>query len=156
MLPTQEWQTQQSSEFSAFRMYLERIRDTIPLTASNFNGREEICLQKCSEEPIFSEVIQYNQNAVTKLIEYYLDWLDKVTPGEGISRITGIWVYALLARLELPLTPERCFLLRELARKCSKIRSNISDATNKDIFIPINLIICLIANYFKQNDLIDK
>lgn len=157
ILPTLEWQNKQIAEFSAFRLYLENLRSNIPekFLTSTYQGREYICRQLAANKPKTTDIISYNQNHIAKLLELHIEWMDDVKKGEGISEETGAWLYGLLARLETPLSPERCHVIRELARKCSEIRGGLNEGCAKEYYEPLNLFICLVARYFYQYDLID-
>ncbi|XP_062413157.1 gem-associated protein 2 isoform X2 [Pungitius pungitius] len=73
-----------------------------------------------------------------------------------VSRLNqGRWLYALLACLEKPLLPEAHSSIRQLARRCAQLRSTLE--SNRDEKLPaLNLLICLVARYFEQNDLVDQ
>jgi hypothetical protein len=53
------------------------------------------------------------------VLEYHIDWLNTL---DDFIDEQGKWLYALLVRLELPLTPDVCSLLRTLARTCAQKR----------------------------------
>ncbi|KAG7237211.1 hypothetical protein INR49_032544 [Caranx melampygus] len=73
-----------------------------------------------------------------------------------VSRLNqGRWLYALLACLEKPLLPEAHSSIRQLARRCAQLRSTLE--SQEDEKLPaLNLLICLVARYFEQNDLADQ
>lgn len=91
------------------------------------------------------------QHEVEQLIEYHVRWMEE----RGFTKHFGCWMYALLVKLEKPLTPEMCSLLRNLARLCSKIRCDLMSADNP-LLPQLNLFICLVGRYFDQSDLADK
>ncbi|XP_061709307.1 uncharacterized protein LOC133519285 isoform X3 [Cydia pomonella] len=71
--------------------------------------------------------------------------------------LEGQWIYAFLACSRHPLLSETVSLLRDLARTCAEIRSNI-DQEEEDAYMkaaPMNLFICIVARYFEQYDLAD-
>ena len=58
-------------------------------------------------------------------------------------------MYILLARLELPLSPDCGSHLFSLAERCIQIRSEIKDQS--DIILPhLNIIITLVQKFFGQ------
>ena len=92
-------------------------------------------------------IIQYK---VETLLEYNAHWLEE----SGFSQLRGQWIYALLAKLEKPLKPEMCSLIRSIARTCCTLRSRLPTAD--DPFLPqLNLFIALVGRYFDQTDLAD-
>ncbi|GIY71664.1 gem-associated protein 2 [Caerostris darwini] len=101
-------------------------------------------------EPLLSIMLHLNQRRIITLLTYHVDWLE-IT---GFSDLQGKWVYALLVRMETPLDPDACDLLRRLARLCSKLRYELS--TSDDEFLkPLNLILSIVAHYFDQKDMSD-
>lgn len=83
------------------------------------------------------------------------DTLSYVKRGEGIKYETGLWLYSLLAALQIPLHHDSHHILRDLCRKIAEIRSALKDDCAKDVVVPLNLIICLVARFFGQLDLAD-
>lgn len=80
----------------------------------------------------------------------------------------GRWLYAFLAALEKPLSPEAFDTLRALARAASRARAKLglrsAEITEGDTsemeevrerITSLNLIICLVSRYFSQTDLAD-
>ncbi|KZS01392.1 Survival of motor neuron protein-interacting protein 1 [Daphnia magna] len=95
-------------------------------------------------------ILSLNQFMVETLLEYNVQWLEETS----FSQQRGQWLYALLAKLEKPLKPEMCSLIRTLARLCSTFRANLASA--EDPLLPqLNLFICLVGRYFDQTDLAD-
>lgn len=100
--------------------------------------------------PSLSIVCAMSQLLIEQVLNYHISWLE-VT---GFTPQQGRWFYALLACLEKPLTPEACSSLRSLARVCCKLRANLTSCEDP-ILAALNLLICLVANYFDQRDLAD-
>ena len=101
-----------------------------------------------------------NDTPVVQVLEYCVSWLG-VT---GWTPQYGPWLYALLVRLEKPLTPDTASLLRDLALTAARERRRIaaslgpqdsSEAPDENI-AALNLFICLVAKYFGQGDLEDS
>lgn len=86
-----------------------------------------------------------------KLLNLINDYLKAVNVTDDLNGNVGIWVYSTLATLELPLSPDNCHELRELAKEMAAIRSQLNTDEHKFL----NLCICLIANVFGQTDLAD-
>ncbi|KAK1139728.1 gem-associated protein 2 [Acipenser oxyrinchus oxyrinchus] len=89
--------------------------------------------------------------SVTIVLEYLMNWLGE----KAFTSELGRWLYALLACLEKPLLPEAHSLIRQLARRCSEVRASLESKEDKRLSA-LNLLICLVARYFEQNDLADK
>lgn len=87
---------------------------------------------------------------VETLLEYNVQWLEE----NDINQQRGQWLYALLAKLEKPLKPEMCSVIRTLARSCSSCRAKLAVAENP-LLPQLNLFICLVGRYFDQTDLAD-
>lgn len=95
-------------------------------------------------------------NIVDRLVEYHVTWADDLGGFTNIE-LQGPWLYALLARLEKPLHPDIQSTLRNLVLVCTRQRSVLPyPAPREDTLLPtLNLLICLVAKYFDQGDLID-
>jgi len=95
-----------------------------------------------------------------QVLEYVISWL-QVT---GWRAAYGPWLYALLTRLEKPLTPDVGSSLRDLALLCAQQRLVVAGKVEcietggvpDDTIAALNLFICLVAKYFDQGDLVDK
>ncbi|XP_067009427.1 gem-associated protein 2 isoform X2 [Anabrus simplex] len=128
LMPTLEWQQCQVADFSSLRQALAR--------------------RKAAGIPVPS----YKLPMIEQLLEYHVDWLKNRSE---LSLQQGRWLFALLACLELPLVPETCSVLRTLARKCACIRAAVEETADHPVVAPLNLLICLVARYFRQMDLAD-
>ncbi|KAK7071846.1 gem (nuclear organelle) associated protein 2 [Halocaridina rubra] len=100
--------------------------------------------------PLLSIVLNIKQKGIENLLEWHAQWLEVL----GFSKPQGQWFYALLACLEKPLTPESCSQIRHIARMCAKIRASLDTADHPDL-AQLNVIICIVARYFNQEDLAD-
>ncbi|XP_044022503.1 gem-associated protein 2 isoform X3 [Siniperca chuatsi] len=101
--------------------------------------------------PFLSIVSRLNQSTVLMVLEILISWFEE---REFVPQL-GCWLYALLACLEKPLLPEAHSSIRQLARRCAQIRSKLE--SQEDEHLPaLNLLICLVARYFEQNDLADQ
>ncbi|KAK7101891.1 gem-associated protein 2-like [Littorina saxatilis] len=101
--------------------------------------------------PLLSIIARMDQPTVIKVLEYHVNWLEAT----GFTRRQGQWFYSLLASLQKPLTPESCSWLRHLARISSILRATLK-SPEEEVLHELNLLICLVANYFDQRDLADK
>jgi len=171
-LPTKEWQHHQVAQFSELRtrmvQHIARSAKagniTKPRNLPSIDKEDEwsaFCYGPASDEtgakedgkgtrPLVSIIISLNQYQVETLLEYNIRWLEE----KEFSQQRGQWLYALLIKLEKPLIPEVCSLLRNLARICTTARANVKSP--EDQLVPqLNLLICLVGRYFDQSDLAD-
>ncbi|XP_071443868.1 gem-associated protein 2 [Hetaerina americana] len=174
--PTKEWQQLQVANFSSVRQRLARCRKNHnkhppPLKLppdDNYHEWYKMCFGRTLESteedgndfegkakvlPLLSIVTAIPHPVVEKMLEYEVEWLSSNRC--SFSHDQGSWLYALLAALELPLTPDTCSILRNLARLCSQLRAKLDKPDHPDV-AALNLFICLVANYFRQSDLADK
>ncbi|KAK6479052.1 gem-associated protein 2 [Huso huso] len=117
----------------------------------NDNENPGIDYVKMGFPPLLSIVSRLSQASVTIVLEYLMNWLGE----KAFTSELGRWLYALLACLEKPLLPEAHSLIRQLARRCSEVRASLESKEDKRLSA-LNLLICLVARYFEQNDLADK
>lgn len=168
--PTLEWQLYQVSDFSNVRMYISRLKDEIRTLKRQWKppkivlpdiDDEDGWIEACSSDnekgkdeisPTLTTIFCLNQPMVERMLEYLVEHLENVTE---IGYKLGQWIYALLAVVELPLTPDTCSCLRSLARTCSVMRAKSLETLKVHQIGAINLFICLVARYFRQLDLAD-
>jgi survival of motor neuron protein-interacting protein 1 len=167
--PSIEWQQCQVADFSSVRQNLARCRSSSIFKPSrSLPGRRDeagwyfLCFGNDNEPvergassggvlPLLSILLSMNQPLIHQVLEYHVEWLETKS---DLSMQQGRWLYSLLACLELPLLPETCSLLRTLARECSRLRALLTSIDHPSM-APLTLIICLVANYFRQMDLAD-
>ena len=84
------------------------------------------------------------QPHVELLLEYSLNWLREANK---LSDRQGQWLFSLMAVLEVPLTPDVCSTLRDIARVCATIRANgVSPSTVKIVTISKGEILHLLCS----------
>ncbi|XP_064489197.1 gem-associated protein 2-like isoform X2 [Ornithodoros turicata] len=160
--PPLKWQQEQVANFSAVRQKLARYKAVmkknkvkppirLPKIDDKTKWRSLCCGQETNNEPLLSIIGNLPQHNIERLISYHTEWIRD----SGFVSHMGKWLYALLACLEKPLHPEACFHIRALARACSSSRSTLVSAED-ECLVPLNLLICLIAYYFSQQDLADE
>uniref|UniRef100_A0A8C1FCV0 Gem-associated protein 2 n=2 Tax=Cyprinus carpio TaxID=7962 RepID=A0A8C1FCV0_CYPCA len=161
--PSLKWQQQQVSRFSEVRQPKSEDEDGW----KRFCLGENVCLDiqlkeedkvnpgldyvKTGFPPFLSIVSKLNQSTISAVLEYLMNWFEE---RDFVAQL-GRWFYALLACLEKPLLPEAHSLIRQLARRCSAVRANL-ESKDDDCLSALNLMICIVARYFEQNDLADK
>lgn len=160
--PSRDWQKHQVSSFSATRQKLARHkalmknkREKCPIKLPRPEDKSKwksICYGCASPTvvPLLSIMATMPQHVVETVISYNTSWIQE----EGFRSEMGVWLYALLACLEKPLHPEACSTIRALARACAMARKVLTSKDDERL-PPLNLIICLIAQYFSQQDLAD-
>lgn len=100
--------------------------------------------------PLMSVTMHMNQPMIETVLKHHYNHMrDK-----GFHIQQGPWIYALLALLQKPLTPDMCSTLRDLARLCSQMRVRLDCASHPHLR-PFNLFISLVARYFDQRDMAD-
>uniref|UniRef100_A0A8C1WTK9 Gem-associated protein 2 n=2 Tax=Cyprinus carpio TaxID=7962 RepID=A0A8C1WTK9_CYPCA len=161
--PSLKWQQQQVSKFSEVRQPKMEDEDGW----KRFCLGENVCLDiqlkeddnvnpgldyiKTGFPPFLSIVSKLNQSTISAVLEYLINWFEE---RDFVPQL-GRWLYALLACLEKPLLPEAHSLIRQLARRCSAVRANL-ESKDDERLSALNLMICIVARYFEQNDLADK
>ncbi|KAJ0041615.1 hypothetical protein NL108_013827 [Boleophthalmus pectinirostris] len=101
--------------------------------------------------PFLSIVSRLNQSTVLVVLDILINWFEE----KDFAPQLGRWLYALLACLEKPLIPEAHSSIRQLARRCSHLRSTLESQDDEKL-PALNLLICLVARYFEQSDLADQ
>lgn len=180
--PSLKWQQQQVSNFSNVRQSIAKNRkhwssqtldDNVLLPKqTDDEGWKRFCLgervyqgtchtdadpdpaldyNKLGFPPFLSIVSKLSQSTVLLVLEILIGWFEE---SDFVPQL-GRWFYALLACLEKPLLPEAHSLIRQLARRCAQLRSTL-DSQEDETLPALNLLICLVARYFEQNDLADQ
>ncbi|KAG7510355.1 gem-associated protein 2 [Solea senegalensis] len=184
LCPSLSWQQQQVGNFSELRQRITKNRihwssqtldDNVQMPKlTDEVGWKRFCLgekvymdtSSCDTEveakpgldyskvgfpPFLTIVSRLNQTTVLMVLEILIGWFEE---REFVPQL-GCWLYALLACLEKPLLPEAHSCIRQLARRCAQLRSTLE--SQEDEKLPaLNLLICLVARYFEQNDLADQ
>ncbi|TRZ02726.1 hypothetical protein DNTS_011102 [Danionella cerebrum] len=165
--PTLKWQQQQVGKFSEVRQSVNRHRqhwkahflddNVVMPKAEDEDGwkrfclGENICLDIKLKEDMENPGLDYVKSTISSVLECLINWFEE----NNFVPQLGRWLYALLACLEKPLLPEAHSLIRQLARRCSAVRA-VLENKDDDRLSALNLMICIVARYFEQNDLADK
>ncbi|KAJ3626156.1 hypothetical protein MTP99_016674 [Tenebrio molitor] len=153
LLPSREWQTQKIEDFTNFRNFI-RMKMSKESSVASFHEESFLSRVK-SETPQFSEMTQYTQAAKIRMLQIISKHLDSIPAGSSVGETMGAWLYAILSLLEKPLSPDSCHNLREFAKRCLLLRSNLSGETSADLYTPLNLFICIVSRFYNQLDLAD-
>lgn len=181
--PSLKWQQKQVSNFSEIRQSVQKHREqwrgktlddnVVMPKMDDEEGWKKFCLGesvflgsdsdqgdvdapglnyvKIGFPPFLSIVSRLNQATISAVLEHLINWFEE----RSFVPQLGRWFYALLACLEKPLLPEAHSLIRQLARQCASVRVTL-ETKDDDRLSALNLLICLVARYFEQNDLADN
>ncbi|KAI9237796.1 MAG: survival motor neuron interacting protein 1-domain-containing protein [Podila humilis] len=93
-------------------------------------------------------LLKLNQGHLIVLLRFFLRWLAE----NDVTEQEGRWMYALLMKLDPLVESDQVAVLRNLAKKCSRIRSHLnSDSGNK--LATVNMVITIVNQQFGQGDL---
>ncbi|KAF9322282.1 gem (nuclear organelle) associated protein 2 [Podila horticola] len=96
--------------------------------------------------PLF--LLKLNQGHLIVLLRFFLRWLAE----NDVTEQEGRWMYALLMKLDPLVESDQVAVLRNLAKKCSRIRSHLNrDSGNK--LATVNMVITIVNQQFGQGDL---
>ena len=70
-------------------------------------------------------------------------------------RDSSRWIWIALIRIDNLLDPNECSVIRDLAKKASKLSSKDVDNATPASKYTINMILVLVRNYYGQRDLLD-
>ena len=97
------------------------------------------------------------------LLQWHVEWFceeDNLNHGEEVrlDHDSCLWLYALLAVLEKPVSPDTVFTVRQICRFCRKMRTTSLNESEADMrnLAAVNLIILIISRFFDQFDLADE
>lgn len=161
---TIEWQTIQINNFTTLRDKINQLRlkmgevkeehptsdpPQLPLIDEP-DAWKQYC---CENLPLLRSVLAIPLKSLDVLLEYLQSWLQESEPPPTSSKAwITMWIYACLAYIFIPLDPNVCSVLRDIAKTCRQLRDLSSDATQNTSY---SLIICIISSYFGQLDLSD-
>lgn len=105
--------------------------------------------QAVGTPPHLRLLLQFDQVLTRRLLEYHTDWLEDES---ALSRARGVWVYALLARLDKPVHAGVAATIRQLLRRCWLLRSELpcADADASQELKSLNVLICITGDFFGQ------
>ncbi|XP_061709298.1 gem-associated protein 2 isoform X2 [Cydia pomonella] len=154
---TIEWQKIQIADFAQVRTSMAMIKTNLLEKGIGKKRVKPIVIQDQSLEGWKVFFVDHDSTITCMLgfspeqlhtgLEMLTEILKEVPPGDTIDHKIGQWIYAFLACSRHPLLSETVSLLRDLARTCAEIRSNI-DQEEEDAYMkaaPMNLFICIVA-----------
>ncbi|KAJ3214337.1 gem (nuclear organelle) associated protein 2 [Dinochytrium kinnereticum] len=111
--------------------------------------------------PLLNITASIDHGTAVNVLKYHIQWLRR----DDIDTLQTQWIFSLLLRLDTPLFPQDVSILRDLCRKCQKIRvamlakgtipSEPFDSKNHPEVIGLRMIVTIITGYFGQKDLSD-
>lgn len=161
--PSPKWKM--PSNDAGWRMRLYGLKNAKPQVLPS----EDQLLQ-----PDLQVASRIDSHTAFELLKYHLNWMRD----DSLKNTEGLWLFVLLIRLDPLLTSDQVSILRELCRKCKKIRKSLftkqhaaekgespidrqesqampmRSKTSKEV-AALNMVIAVIAEVFGQKDLQD-
>lgn len=107
-------------------------------------------------KPTLPLLLQLDQVLTQRILLILIDYVEE----NDLSSSTSEWIYALLTRVEKPLHRDVVASLRQLFRRCCKLRAQLVVDEGNPAFdeslASLNLIIAITGNYFGQNESIKE
>ena len=107
--------------------------------------------------PLLSLILQFDQVMTQKVLQYNISWLEKCN---SFSERRVSWIYALLARLDMPLFQDIVAALRQLYRVACKLRAKMKQTETKnpeeeyfEYLARLNLLIVISGRFFGQGEI---
>ncbi|KAI9270737.1 survival motor neuron interacting protein 1-domain-containing protein [Phascolomyces articulosus] len=146
LLPDPLWQKEYTESFKSYQTYKQNNKPRMEKVSLPSNWHA-YCYK--SDQPAQDQldiIAHCSQKNIIKLLKNYRDWLTEMTNTESL------WIFTLLVYLDPVMVAEHVSVLRDLARKCIKIRS-IKQSHDENV-IRLNMIITIIAKVFGQADMV--
>lgn len=135
---------------SPLRTDVPRMSDIDGWRTFFFGKRES---QLAGTPPHLRLLLQFDQVLTRRLLEHHAEWLEDET---ALSRARGVWIYALLARLDKPVHAGVAATIRQLLRRCWQLRSELDVADASAVAATslelkaLNVLICITGDFFGQ------
>mmetsp|Transcript_5806 Transcript_5806/g.6694 ORF Transcript_5806/g.6694 Transcript_5806/m.6694 type:complete len:282 (+) Transcript_5806:53-898(+) len=130
-----------------YRKDLKKQGSDIPLST---RSKTSLSLTPDGSPPLAQLVLHIDHGTVERLIK---DHTWSLVYGEPFPTHKALWLFALLCRLEKPVTGDMAADLTRLLRFCHSQRQEIKlplSDIKKEQLINYNLIICIVEDYFQQ------
>ncbi|BET02385.1 Survival motor neuron (SMN) interacting protein 1 (SIP1) [Nesidiocoris tenuis] len=163
-LPSKVWQEAQMQDFERLRQQVEKMRSRLP----ELNTYEVLDVDDSDEdwynfvwdseqkEPVLQLMLAFKQVSLDRLLNLFVTWVEDQTV--ELDRRTSLWIYSVLACLDIPLSPSTFSAIRSLAQMAGKQRAltvqSKENLSEQDVS-HLSLIICIVGRYFRQSDLAD-
>ncbi|RKP10307.1 survival motor neuron interacting protein 1-domain-containing protein [Thamnocephalis sphaerospora] len=112
------------------------------------NENASVQVPLTGHEPDLDLIARLPQRTVLNLLQYHADYLET----RPLTADQGVWLFALLLRVDAVMTSEEVAILRDVCRRCRAIRATITCASDARLPI-VNIIITVVAGHFGQRDL---
>ncbi|KAF9087202.1 gem (nuclear organelle) associated protein 2 [Mortierella sp. AM989] len=89
-----------------------------------------------------------NQGHLIQLLKYHLRWVAE----DDINDDQGRWLYAIFLKLDPLVESDQVAVLRNLAKKCARIRSHLERESGSKV-ASVNMVITIVSRLFGQSDL---
>ncbi|KAJ3034838.1 gem (nuclear organelle) associated protein 2 [Rhizophlyctis rosea] len=109
-------------------------------------------LDEVDTDPYLDLVAYLTQGQAIQLLKYHLQWLSN----DDVTNQQLRWLFALLARIDPLLTGDEISVVREMCRKCRRIRARLAAQGVKEVeprIAGLNMIIAIVGGPFAQGDL---
>lgn len=136
-----------SSNVTSLRTDVPRMSDGDGWKAFFF-GKSDT--QAVGTPPHLRLLLQFDQVLTRRLLEYHTEWLEDES---ALSRVRGVWIYALLARLDKPVHAGVAATIRQLLRRCWLLRSELpgdAEVAAGQELKALNVLICITGDFFGQ------
>ncbi|CAO3568196.1 unnamed protein product [Mortierella alpina] len=138
--------TESAVEPSAAALSEVLEKDSGAVITPRITGDQANQYQGISPHPRF--LVRLNQGHLVQLLKYHLRWLAE----DDLTDREGMWLYALFLKLDPLLESDQVAVLRNLAKKCARIRSHFHGESGSKL-ATVNMVITIVARLFGQEDL---
>jgi hypothetical protein len=125
--------------------------------SSILSGASDLKSEWEQQAPTLSLILQFDQVMTQRVLRYNISWLEKC---KSFSERRVSWIYALLARLDLPLFQDIVAALRQLYRVACKLRARFKqtelkhpEAEHLEYLARLNLLIVITGCFFGQGEI---
>ncbi|CDH50601.1 predicted protein [Lichtheimia corymbifera JMRC:FSU:9682] len=149
VLPEAEWQEGFVTYFKSYQEYAQSTKDQVKtnqVAPTQKAAWHTFCYSKMPSVEKLNVVASLSQPVIITVLRYYTEWLEDMSEGECL------WIYTLLLYLDPVMTAEHTSILRDISRKCIKLRSDKKEH-DEQVF-RLNMIITIIGKVFSQADLL--
>ena len=153
--PGEGVQTQDVSDFATKQRDKDNEHGSDPLRSKKRKADEledTPSLDQPYANPFLGIVARLNQGQAISLLQYHLKWLRK----EDITNAQLRWLFALFSRVDPLLTAEEVSVVRDVCRRCRKIRASLAGQkvpVDDARIAGLNMIIAVVGGPFLQRDL---
>ena len=107
------------------------------------------------QPPLLQHLMKFKDRVIVSLLEQHAEWVGDL---KQVSKDQALWLYALLGLIEKPLNGEDISTIRSVAKTAREYRTTLLEENSSQqvtTTVHLDLIICIVANYFGQKDLSD-